>query len=629
MYVVVNGADVPTVPFDTITFTGTVGDPSPPHANFDIWDQGGLLSFDVQQEVIIWDENAQPINLGATPSPPSQNYLINPVFAFGTISSATNWTDASGGHITYPSNNAVLTFSNLAVGAYYIYQQTLRGYIHPGVQYMLSVYALEASLVNGNAFIAIQFQDASGNTLSTNYNTFTPTTANTRYNVSVIAPANAMFIVAQMGGNATNSTNSGTITFSTMQLEPMWFANGANYPVPVSYPTPDLNFTQVSCYLLPDNTCSRYARLFAGYIDDWQTEWDGKLRIWHISCAGSSATLDDGEINGTFTAQYDDQILGSVINTYFNNVIALTAPNSFAPSPVVRGVLVDSQNYTDNTLREVLNGLTDLSGDMYYLDPYYRLFKNPPFYNASPFAFSDAISNPVAYGSGSYGSGPYSAASLAATPYYDYLLEKDGTQRRRKVKVIGGKSGSTVQVSQVLDQDANNAPLAPAYAIRGYDAKVNDTNLISTVTTTTRGLAEVSKFGSPKMIITCKSQKYVPQGFIIYFTATLDNIINQPYVVQQVQGSMKGGPGAPGQTAPLNEFAYTLGYFTPTLLDHIRNANKALNRGTVLTGVNNILAYDLSVREPIVYSEIITLTPGSSTSAGVYGTAKYAGNSYS
>lgn len=612
MYIVVNGAFQPTVPFDTINFAGTVGDPTPPRAGFDIWDQGGQMFFDVQQEVIIWDEHAPPINLGATPSPPSQNYLINPTWGLG----ATNWNDASGGHITYPATDAVLTFSNLAVGSYYIYQTTLKGYAHPGVQYMLSVYALEASLVNGNAFIALQFQDASGNTLSTTYNTFTPTTSNTRYNVSALAPANTMFIVAQVGGNSTNSTNSGTITFSSAQLEPMWFVTEN-----VSYPTPDLNTSQVSVYLLPDNTCSRYARFFAGYIDDWQTEWDGKLRIWHISCAGSSAVFDDAEINGTFTSQYDDQIIGSVINTYFNTVIALTNPNSFTPSPVIRGVLVDSQNYTDNTLREVMNGLTDLSGDMYYLDPYYRLFKNPPFYNASPFAFSDAINAPIAYGSGSYGNGPYSAASLSAFPYYDYLLEKDGTQRRRKVKVIGGKSGSTVQVSQVLDQDANNPPLAPAYAIRGYDAKVNDTNLISTVTTTTRGLAEVSKFGSPKMIITCKSQKYVPQGFIIYFTATLDGIINQPYVVQQVQGSYLGNG--------INEFAYTLGYFTPTLLDHIKNANKALNRGTVLTGVNNILAYDLSVREPIVYSEIITLTPGSSTSAGVYGTAKYAGNSYS
>ena len=600
MFVVVNGAAQPTVPFDTITFSGTVGDPSPPRADFDIWDQGGTLSFDIGQEVIVWDEHAQPINLGATPSPPSQNYIINPVFSAGSA----NWNDQSGGNIVLSSSsfNAVLTFSNLAVNPYYIWQNTLRGYVHPGVKYMLSCYVIEASLVNGNAFLTIQFQDASGTQLGSNVtNTFTPTTTNTRYNVSATAPANAMFIQVQVGGNATNATNSGTITFTTVQLEPMWFTDPAFGPI--SYPTPDLNFTQVSCFLLPDNTSSRYARLFAGEIDDWRTEWDGKLRIWHIACAGGSALLDNGMINGTFTSQYDDQIITSVINTYFPNSISITVPNISNPVPIVRGVLIDSQNYTDNTLREVMNGLSDASGYMYYIDPYYRLFYNPQFYNASPFGFSSSPDNVTTF------------------PYYEYKLEKDGTQRKRKVKVIGGKSGSTVQVSQVLDQDASNTPLAPAYAIPPYDAKVNDTNLISTVTTTTRGLAEVSKYGSPKMIITCKSQKYVQQGFIIYFTATLDGIVNQPYVVQQVQGSYLGNG--------INEFAYTLGYFNPTLLDHIKNANKALNRATVLTGVNAILAYDLSVREPIVYSEVITVTPGTSKPSGVYGTGTYGGTSYS
>lgn len=296
-------------------------------------------------------------------------------------------------------------------------------------------------------------------------------------------------------------------------------------------------------------------------------------------------------------------------------------------------------------------------------------------------------------------------------PYYGYKVEKDGTQRKRRVKVIGGhfdnaaitdtfsgngsnkvfsplsqqpktitsvtvagtqyKTGTTgrdtfnsggfaalvdkvnkiltffaapangsnnvaitytyeaMVVTQVLDQDASNTPLAPAYAIPTYDSKVNDTNLISTTTASTRGLAEVSKFGAPKTIIRCKSQKYAPIGFIIYFTATLDNIINQPYVVQSVIGRHKGGPLAPGQTVPLNEFEYQLGYYQPTLLDHIHNANKALNRSPTTANINLILQYDLSVQEPIVYSETITTTPGTSKPSGVYGTAHYGSNSYS
>lgn len=695
MFVTVNGAAQPTVPYDTIQLSATLTD-ALPRIDFDIWDQGGQMFFDVDQEVIIWNENAPPINNGVTPSPPSQNYLVDGLWSSG----GTHWNDASGGHITYPTQGATLTFSNLAIASYYIYQTTLKGYAHPGVSYMLSCYVTETSLVNGNAFIAIQFQDASGNTLSTTYNTFTPTTSIVRYNVSATAPANTMFIVAQVGGNATNSTNSGTIVFTSAQLEPMWFTD----PVfgPINYPTPDINFNQVSTYMLPDSTSSRYARFFAGFIDDLQWEWDGKLKIWHISCAGAQAILENGLINGVFGAQYDDQILTSVVNTYFSNIISISQANLVSPNPIVRGVLMDDQNYTDNTFREVVNGLSDSSTYMGYVDPYYRLSYNPPFYSAASFTLSDAINAAIAYGSGSYGNGPYSAASSSASPYYDYSGEKDATQRKRRIKIIGGhfdnaaitdpftgngsatvfsplsqypktitsvtvngtqyKTGTkgrdtfnsggfaalvdkvnktltfssapantasilitytyeAMVVTQVLDQDTHNPPLAPAYAIPTYDSKVNDTNLISTTTANTRGLAEVSKFGSPLTIIRCKSQQYAPIGFIIYFTATLDNIINQPYVVQQVTGRYLGNG--------INEFEYQLGYYQPTLLDHIHNANKALNRSPTTANVNTILQVDLAVREPIVYSETITLTPGSSTPAGVYGTAKYAGNSYS
>lgn len=388
MLVVVNGAFQPTVPFDSIQIAATLADPLP-RVDFDIWDQGGAMSFDIGQEVIIWDENApstKTINGIVIPAPPSQNFLIDPSWANG----GTSWTDVSGGHFTYPSFNAILTFSNLAIGAYFIYQNTLWGYVHPGVQYMLSCYITANALSNGNAFLKIQclnadFSIATGSAIVT----ITPTTSVVRYNVSFTAPANTVFIQAWIGGNATNSTNSGTITFTAVQLEPMWFTTEN-----VRYPTPDCNFYQVSCYLLPDGTCSRYARLFAGYIDDIQWEWDGKLKIWSISCAGAQALLENGLINGIFGAQYDDQIITSIVGTYFPNQIAINAANSTAPNPIVRGALMDSQNYTDNTFREVVNGLCDSSGYMGYMDPYYRFFYNPSFYNVAPFALSDNPSNP-------------------------------------------------------------------------------------------------------------------------------------------------------------------------------------------------------------------------------------------
>ena len=639
MYTCINGfSHTFDIPNDTLSFQDTISDPLP-RADFDIYDPGALMSYDTGQEVVIWDENAAAITFGGVTiaSPPSQNFLINAI-----LSSTANWTTSgtNAGLLTGWNGTVSMTFNNSPVANGLANQTTLYGYIHPGQSYMLSVWVTGISPVNIQSIVQMLWLDASGNFISNVYNIGTPPASNTRISISGVAPANAYFVQVQFGGQATNATNSGTILFSgssgggvygtakygsatyggitSVQLEPMWFTKEG-----VSYPTPDLNPTaSPATILLPDGTLSRYCRLFAGTIDTLQVEYQGTLRIWHVSCAGSKGILENGMINGTYTAQYDDQIITSVVNTYFPNQIAINPANSIgAPNPIIRGVLMDSQNYTDNSLREVLNGLNDASSYPYNVDPYYRLFYNPAFYNVASFVLSDtANTQPAAYGAGAYGAGPYSFVASNAIPYYDYRWEKDATQRKRQIKVIGGKSGSTPQVSQVLDQDASNRPVSPAYTIPTYDAKVNDTNLTSTVTTTTRGLAEIAKFGSALQKITCKAQTYAPVGFIIYFTSILDNILNQPYVVQQVTGAYLGNS--------INEFSYTLGYYQPSLLDHIKNTNKALNRAGVATGVNNILAYDLAVRDTAIYSESVTLTVGTATSGGVYGTATYAGNAY-
>ena len=596
MFFTINGYDQTlNVPYDNNFFRNALGDPAP-RAEFDVWDQGGQLSIDTEQEIIIWDERSVG-NLV-----PSMNFLLNPL-----LTSSANWTNTPNPPITYGSNGASMTYSNSPTGYAFVTQSPPYGYVRPGQQYMLSVYIQATSPVNIQSRIHMHFQDASLNFLGSAIEDIrTPPTTQTRISISGTAPAGAYIAAIEFGGQATSTTNSGTINFSAIQFEPMWFVSEG-----VSYPTPDCNPGRADCATMPDGTTSRACRVFAGVIDDYQVSWEGKKRNWHLFCAGSQCLLDDGMINGTYSAQYDDQILTSVITNNFTTTafgitftrISTNAPNNLAPSPIVRAVLMDSQNYTDNSLREVLNGLSDSSQSMFGIDPYYRLFYNPAFYNAAPFGLSQNPDN------------------VSTFPIYEYLLEKDATQRKRKVKVIGGNSGSTPQVSQVLDQNATNVPVAPAYVLPNFDAKVNDSNLISTVTTTTRGLAEVSKFGQPLMIITGKAQKYAPVGWIIYVTLPLDNINNQPFVVQQVKGSYLGNG--------LNQYEYTLGHYQPTLLDHIRNANKATNRARVATGVNNILQTDLTVGEIIAYSEQITVTPGTAKPAGVYGTATYGGNSYS
>jgi hypothetical protein len=599
MYFTINGYDQTlNIPYDTNWFRGVQGDPAP-RAEFDVWDQGGVLSIDVDQEIIIWDERSVG-NLV-----PSMNFLLDPL-----LTSSTHWQPSFGSSppMTFNNPGASMTYSNNAIAQSGVAQSPnlLYGYVRPGQQYMLSVYVQATSPVNIQSILQMQFQDASLNFLGSPIQDIRAApTSKTRITISGTAPAQAYLVFIQIGGQPTSTTNSGTINFTAIQFEPMWFtAEG------VFYPTPDCNPGRADCATMPDGTTSRACRVFAGIIDDWQVTWEGKKRNWHLFCAGSQCLLDDGMINGTYSAQYDDQILTSVITNNFTITvsgvtytrISTNAPNNLAPSPIVRAVLMDSQNYTDNSLREVANGLSDSSQSMFGIDPYYRFFYNPAFYNAAPFGLSQ---NPD---------------TISTFPMYDYMLEKDATQRKRRVKVIGGTSGSTPQVSQVLDQNATNVPVAPAYVLPAFDAKVNDSNLISTVTTTTRGLAEVSKFGQPLVIITGKAQKYAPVGWIVYVTLPLDNINNQPFVVQSVKGSYLGNA--------LNQYEYTLGHYQPTLLDHIRNANKATNRARVTQGVNNILQTDLTVGEIIAYSELITVTPGTSTSGGTYGSAHYGSNSY-
>ena len=164
---------------------------------------------------------------------------------------------------------------------------------------------------------------------------------------------------------------------------------------------------------------------------------------------------------------------------------------------------------------------------------------------------------------------------------------------------------------QVIDQNAANTPVAPGYAQPNYDSKVNDTNLTSLVAATTRGLAELSKASSPKTIITLKTNRYTQPGYISFLSATLSGILNQPFTVQQCDGSYLGNG--------INEFAYTLGAYQANLIDHIRNANKTSNRSTTTSNIYAPQQIDVVVSEFVAYSDKVTATVQPLYATGVYG----------
>jgi hypothetical protein len=684
MWTIIDGFDhTDIIPFDTIGLSSSLNDPQP-SAKFDVVDIESQLSFAVGMEVIVFDENAPPTFLlggGVLPTIPAHNLLQKAVYVYDTVA----WSTAGALSITKTSANQIqLSFSNNPIGQGLLQQTTLPGYVHPGQSYMLSAYVtINQPLVNAASVMQMDFLDTAGNIISgaSVSDLEALPLNNARIAIQAVAPANASMIRVSLGGQTMAATNSGIVQLATFQLEPMWFAGRG-----VSYPTPDCNFNQVACARMPDDTISRACRTFSGFIDDCQIDYanNGNTRTWHLSISGPGALLESAIVNAVYQGQYDDQIISSVIGNYAANQISLIQPNSSSPAPVQRGAVIDSVSYSDNTLREVLNGLVDTSGYMYYLDWYYTLRYNPSFYAAAPFMLTDGI-----------------ADNISSFNFHDFTFESDGTQRKRRVKVIGAKllataqdvfsgNGTTKQFNltyipaqinslvvgttqqrvgingrdsfssgkfdvlldkanqfilfnaappsatnnvaaiysfeatitvQAVAQDAN-VPIAPAYAQPLYDARVHDTNIISLTSASVRGLAELSKYSKAQTIIKLSTNAYAGIGSIINVTHWLTSLDNAPFVVQQVESSYLGNG--------INEYKYTLGAYQPSLTDHIRNANKAMSRSATVARVNTVQQIDVVSSEYMSYSDIITATVQPVYADGVYGAAasKYGVASY-
>lgn len=683
MWTIIDGFDrTDYIPFESIDLTSNINDPQP-QGKLDVEDPGSQLSFVVGMEVIIFEENAAPTyrrDGTSIPTVPSHNALI------GFPNNGTSWI-ASGSlsSLIAPNVTYTMTFNNSALGTGSYYQITQPGHIHPGQKYMFSMYlTMTTQLVNANVFIQIDFLDASKNVISGSSVQLVPQlplASNAQYSVSGVAPTGAMFAKASFGGSTTvASSNAGVVIFGSPQLDPMWFANRG-----ITYPTPDNNIAQVASAQMPDGTFSRQCRVFSGFINDWQIEYpDGTTRVWHLTLTGPGALLDSGLVNSTFSSQYDDQILTSVVNTYFSGQISLAAPNTSSPSPVQRGSLIDAISYSDNTLRDVLNGLVDYSGFMFYVDWYYALRYNPSFYAAAGFSLTDGV-----------------ADNTYTFNFYDFTEESDGTQIARRIKVVGGNfiapaisdtfsgNGSTKTFSlsqqpynvqtvtvggvaqktgvkgvntlgtggivalvdkanqqlifqtapasgtnnvvitytyqapvtvQVVDNPAT-LPIAPTYALPFYDSKVNDSNLTSLAAATQRGLAELSKYGEPLAIIKLSvNNAYANVGTIINVTHQLSGLNNTPFVVQQLEAKYLGNG--------INEYIYQLGAYQPNITDHLRNANKASNRSTTTANIYTPQQIDVVAHETMAYSDSIVITVQSVLPQGIYGTAKYGQISY-
>ena len=273
------------VPFETISYQWTLNDPQPKLA-FDIKDTNSQLSFEIGQQVILHDENTPGSSSEA--AIPGVNLARNII----NLADTANWSAAgtNAALVVTPGNATMhLTFSNSPVGAGYLQQSTAPGIIQAGLSYMFSAYITgSGSPTNIQYLLQINWLDAGNNVISSITGQANAPGTQTRLNISGAAPTNAYAAQIWLGAVSTNSTNSGTITISTVQFEPMTFVDQG-----VSYPTPDNNFNQVICNILPDKSCARATRIYAGTFDDMQVEYDGPSRVWHMSVVGTGFIMEN------------------------------------------------------------------------------------------------------------------------------------------------------------------------------------------------------------------------------------------------------------------------------------------------------------------------------------------------
>lgn len=638
------------------------------------------------QPVIVFDETLPPIALVATV--PSWNFAVNGNF-FGGLAS---WTNAgTNGSLITPVNTsfgfAGMTFANSPVGSGYVQQTTLAGYVQSGVSYIFSLYVIgQSSPTNIQYFLQVNWLDVNGNTLSSVTMTpVAPPLSQQHVTISGVAPANTAFAQIQLGGIATNATNSGQIIFGNAQFEPMWFANKG-----VVYPTPDINNAQVNCVRMPDGTTSRKCRLFAGYVEDHINVYVGKQRHTVVQCASSSKLLETaGLIAASYTNTQDTSILSnalSLLPTNANIIAQLSTgqQNSFSPtSTLVPGVIVDSISFNNATLREVLNGVSAQSGSIFYVDPYYYLWYVPPSFVGTVVALSDTPDNINSFSYDDFsieydstnpvnvalvvgskqkaaaitdtfsGNGSQTVFNLTEPPDNVQTVTVGGSNIRTGVDgVDNSKFGPTSTYRALINKQRQLITFASAPAggtnnvvvtytfedqvisqVMSADAigsqraqfwgLVSDSNITSTTAAKNRGIKELVDYAFPRTILTLSALNiYMPVGSLILFTCQSENFSNTPFVVQTVDADPLGG----GEY----RWNYTAGVYNPTLIDHIRNVHKAVKKTPTTANVAIIASIDVAIFDTVHVNDSIVINNNGAPPQGPYkyGSAIYGFASY-
>jgi hypothetical protein len=425
MKIILGGKHLPTPIGSSVSIQGSMSD-AVPKCNIALYDEDSSIEIECPQEMIILDEKAienPAYNMLQNPSldPYTSLWLQDAPVAGITLDAVV------GGGLKY-------TFNNAAIDAYrrngqYTYMST----VNDGQTYKASLYAIGDSPVGFDIFFRVSFLNATGTTFvygETHH--FTVETTLTRHDFSITAPASAdrgnMYVA--ISGYATSATNSGSVTFTQIQLEPEWFDTQ-------SYPTPWCGPSQTDCRQLPNGLWIRQYRKFGGFVvSPSYDDYHGNVRTVHIQAVGYAWLLGTIYPSETYASTYDKAILEDLADTY----LVSADPRGGTPSytmvntdNVVQGVQLANFIIPMDDMKTAHNNLASQIGFYWTIDAYWSLVYAPPGYYVSPYSLICDNSD---------------IPDMTTTfPSYNFRRTDDLTQPGSNILVVG--SGSNV--AQVID----------------------------------------------------------------------------------------------------------------------------------------------------------------------------------
>lgn len=499
MKIIMGNVWQPTSDGSTVTITRAMSDPVPT-CSLSLEDTTSSIFPQAMQELLVLDDQMIPN--------PTVNMLQNPSLNPYT----TSWTTPGSFTINQVGGGGIsVTFTNAPFGDITILQQTLPvGSLVPGQQYVFSVYAQgSGTVVNASVYLNLNWGGIAFRGSNPISNTLT------RYSLVATAPPSAAGVASvtvTLGFTTFSATNSGTISWTQPQFEPLWFPT-------LSYPTPWCGPSQTNCQQLPNGLWIRQYRKFAGFVNHATYDsYKGNVRTVHVDAVGYAWLMSLVICNNSYTNQADSAIFSNLLSTYF--------PNMFTTTNVVTGVTLSSYVSNWDDIRTLLDGLASQIGYYWTVDYYWNTIYAPPGYFSMPISLiCDNSSNPD---------------MVTTFPAYDFSAEMDYTQPGSVALVIG----SGTNVAEVIDPSttAQNGIIA-GYSFKTgstFMRKVNDTTLQSVNDCTQRGLAELLQYDYPRAIYHLTTNVELIPGQSIQITSNTDNLNQDTQLIQQVTATWLG-----------------------------------------------------------------------------------------